>query len=163
MPRILIICTGNICRSPAAQTLLAHQLTQVGLGDWVVESAGTWALDGRPATPYMVDLMAERGLDLTTHRARSVNRRWIEQADLVLVMTHSHAEALRLEFPDQADKIHLLSAMESGQHYDITDPYGGALADYRACVTQLASLVEQGWERIVALAGENAVKRKRGV
>jgi len=162
MPRILVVCTGNICRSPAAQTLLAHQLAQVGLDDWVVESAGTWALDGRPATPHMVDLMAGRGLDLTAHRARSVNRRFIEQADLVLVMTHSHAEALRYEFPDQADKILLFSEMASAQHYDIQDPYGGSLADYRAGVAQLTNLVEQGWERIVALAGENAAKRKRG-
>jgi protein-tyrosine phosphatase len=162
MPRILVVCTANICRSPAAQALLQHALAQAHLGDWIVESVGTWALDDHPATDYMVDLMAQRGLDLTAHRARSVDRSMLEQADLVLVMAHGHAEALCQEFLDQADKIFLLSEMKDGRRYDVRDPYGGTLADYRVCVAQLSDLIEGGLERIIQLTRENAAKRNRG-
>lgn len=154
MPRVLFICTGNICRSPAAAALLRQRLEQEGLTDWYVESAGTWTVDGRPASRHVVQLMLERGLDITAHRSRAVNQRIIAPADLVLVMTHSHAEALRLEFPGQADRVYLLSEMQDERRYDIDDPYGGSMAEYRANVSQLADLIETGFDRIRSLAAK---------
>jgi protein-tyrosine phosphatase len=154
MPRILFICTGNICRSPAAEALLKDRLKRDGLTGWDVESAGTWTVDGRSASRYVVQLLASRGLDLTQHQSRTVNRRLIERADLVLAMTQNHAEALRLEFPDQADKIYLLSQMKDSRHYDIDDPYGGTLMEYQACVNELTDLIEVGFDRIRSLAEE---------
>lgn len=151
MARILIVCTGNICRSPAAEVMLQDRLIRDGLSDWKVESAGTWALVDRPATDHMVTLMAEQGLDLSQHRARNVNRQIVERADLVLTMAQGHAEALRLEFPDQAHKVYLLSEMRDGRLYDVPDPYGGSLADYRLCVAQLSNLIESGLARIKTL------------
>ena len=109
MSRILCICTGNICRSPMAEVLLQRRLGQEGLTDWQVESAGTWAVDGHPASRHAVQVMADQGLDLMPHRSRAVTRRIIQGVDLVLAMTHNHVEALRLEFPDQAANIYLLS------------------------------------------------------
>jgi len=111
MPRILFICTGNICRSPMAEVLLRNRLEKEGLIGWEVKSAGTWTVDGASASRYAIQLMAERGLDLGSHHSQGVNRRMLEQADLVLVMTQGHAEALRLEFPDQSEKVYLLSEM----------------------------------------------------
>lgn len=156
MPRVLFICTGNICRSPAAEGLLKHRLRQKGLTDWDVESAGTWTVDGRPVTGHVVQLMAEREIDLTPHRSRGVERHMIEQADLVLVMTQGHAEALRLEFPDQSGKIYLLSEMKDGRRYDIEDPYGGSLEEYQTCVDELEELINEGLEQITYLAERTA-------
>jgi protein-tyrosine-phosphatase len=154
MPRILFVCTGNICRSPTAEVLLRRRLEQEGLSDWEVESAGTWTMGERPASRYAVQLMTARGLDLTAHRSRAINRHIIEQADLVLTMTLGHAEALRLEFPDQAAKIYLLSEMGDGRRYDVSDPYGGSLAEYQECVKVIADLVDAGFDRIRSLAGK---------
>jgi protein-tyrosine-phosphatase len=156
MPRILCVCTGNICRSPMAEALLRRRLEQQGLTGWQVESAGTWAVDGRPASRHAVQVMADQGIDLTPHRSRAVNRRLIADTDLVLTMTRDHAEALRVEFPFQAAKIHLLSEMKDGRRYDVDDPYGGPLAEYQACASELANLVEAGLERIKSLAQARA-------
>src|SRR4051795_10625813 len=67
--RVLMVCTGNICRSPMAQVLLEQALRKRGF-DVRVESAGLGALVGRGADPMAMQLMEKRGLDLKTHRAR---------------------------------------------------------------------------------------------
>ncbi len=81
----------------------------------------------------------------------------MDQADLVLVMTQNHAEALSATFPDHADKVHLLSRMV-GKTYDISDPYGGSRLEYAHVARELEGLIDEGYERIVALA-ENTSAR----
>ncbi|MFL5359908.1 MAG: low molecular weight phosphotyrosine protein phosphatase, partial [Myxococcales bacterium] len=71
--RVLMVCTGNICRSPMAQVLLADALKKRGI-DVAVESAGLGALVGHPADPIAVKLMQARGLDLSGHRGRQLTR-----------------------------------------------------------------------------------------
>jgi protein-tyrosine-phosphatase len=94
--------------------------------------------------------MAEREIDLSCHQARPVTRELVVEADLVLVMTQNHAEAIRTAFPDQAHKIYLLSEM-IGREYDIYDPYGSSRMEYAYTAKELKGLIENGYERIVAL------------
>jgi protein-tyrosine phosphatase len=75
-------------------------------------------------------------------------------ADLVLVMTRRHAEALGAAFPEHGRKVYLLSEMV-GQMYDIEDPYGGSRSEYAQTAREMEQLVEKGYARIVALV-ENA-------
>lgn len=84
--RILVVCTGNICRSPAAQLLLARDLGP----SVTVESGGTGAVVGRGVHPLMADLLAKDGVDSSGFRARAVTEAIIRNADLVLVMTREH-------------------------------------------------------------------------
>ena len=158
MPTILIICTGNLCRSPMAETLLRAKLHQdEERSDWQVSSAGTWATEGRPASAYAIAEMSKRGLDLRSHRSRPITGDLMKEADLVLGATQNHVEALQAAFPDQADKVHLLSEMV-GQGYDISDPYGGTKMEYAYIAQELEELIEEGYDRIVALTEEWAEK-----
>jgi protein-tyrosine-phosphatase len=156
MPSILIVCTANICRSPMAEVLLRRKLEAEEVpGTWRVSSAGTWAEDGYPASEHGVRVMAERGLDTSEHRSRSVTEAMLQSADLVLTMTAAHAESLRAEFPAYGFKVHRLTEM-AAMPYDVADPYGGALSEYRRTADELAYLIEKGLARIVALARENS-------
>jgi protein-tyrosine phosphatase len=119
--------------------------------DWQVVSAGTWASEGRAAAAYAIEEMVRRGIDIRSHCSRSIEEALIEEADLVLVMTQSHAEALSVAFPDQAHKVYLLSDMV-GETYDISDPYGGTRLEYSYIAEELDQLIESGYGRIVALA-----------
>jgi protein-tyrosine phosphatase len=122
--------------------------------DWKVASAGTWASEGRAASAHAVSEMADREADLSNHEARPVTRKVVADADLVLVMTKNHAEALKTAFPDQAHKVYLLSKM-IGREYDIQDPYGGSRTEYACTARELEDLIDSGYGRIVALAEES--------
>ncbi|MFO7743478.1 MAG: low molecular weight protein arginine phosphatase [Anaerolineae bacterium] len=156
MTTILFVCTGNICRSPMAAGLLRRRLEDdPERHGWRVLSAGTWAAEGRPASECSVAEMADRGIDIRAHRSRSVNEQVMAEADLVLVMTRNHAEALSAAFPDYADKVNMLSELV-GESHDIWDPYGGTRLEYTTVARELEQLIDEGYPRIVSLAEDSS-------
>jgi protein-tyrosine-phosphatase len=131
-----------------ASTLFNARAARAGESSYfVAQSAGTWALDTHPASGYALTAMAERGLDLTDHRAHTIQASDMEDASVVIVMTRSHRDALAAEFPEFRSKLHLMSEL-SGRVFDISDPYGGSLAEYQYCARELEELVEEGYDVI---------------
>jgi protein-tyrosine phosphatase len=152
MPSVLFVCTANICRSPVAEVLFRAWLEQQAVpGEWQVSSAGTWAQAGSAASLYSQQMAAQRGLALGQHRARRVDEAMLANTDVVLCMARNQREALQVEFPQHAARIHLWTAL-AGPGYDVADPYGGPLAGYVEMAEELEALVQATGERIVALA-----------
>lgn len=125
-PLYLFICTGNTCRSPMAAALMNRLLRERGLPGRA-ESAGLAAAPGEPASRNAVLAAAERGADLSAHRARPADAVLMERSAAVFAMTSEHLRLLEARFPAQRDKLRLL-----GPH-GIPDPFGGDLAAYRRC------------------------------
>ena len=115
---ILVVCVGNICRSPMAEALLKRELREQD--GFTVESAGLGALVGYPASDYSLELMAELGVDISEHRARQIHPDMVHSADLVLVMETGHKRAIDVADPTARGKVYRLGEW---QGRDIDDPY----------------------------------------
>ena len=150
MHSVLFICTGNICRSPIAMGLLRKKVEGHPSG-WVIESAGTWAMDGDPAAVNSRLVMEQRGIDLSSHRSRPVTGALLAGFRLVLTMERGHKEALHFEFPQFAGRIYTLSEMVGG-NFDIHDPIGSPLVDFQETAEELAQLIEEGFDQIHELS-----------
>ncbi len=151
MPAILFVCTANICRSPMASAIFNEMLEEnKAEGEWRIESAGTWALDGQPAAEGSQTVMDERGIDISDHRSQSVNREILHSFDLILTMEWGHKEALQTEFPEIAGRIHLLSEI-ANQTGNVDDPYGGPISGYEETAEKIEDLLTAGYERILQL------------
>jgi protein-tyrosine phosphatase len=144
-----------------AAGLMYEKLVRVKANAHVrVRSAGIWALEDRPASAYAQQVMGEHDLEISSHRGRSVTQSDIDEADLILVMSQRHAEIIARDFERTENKVHLLSAM-CGESYDISDPYGGSLAQYRETAAELEDLIERGCKTILRLLGLEKPAAKR--
>jgi ribose 5-phosphate isomerase B len=132
---ILFVCTGNTCRSSMAETIAKNKLDQLALNGVRVEiiSAGTHACKGMPASRQAIQVMKERGLDLSHHQARQVTPELIEKADFIFTMTKGQKQFVLSLCPNAVDKIAVL---------DIADPFGGSLDIYRYCAYELEKALD---------------------
>ncbi len=143
--RIAFICTGNTCRSPMAQGLFRVLLAQRGRADISCFSCGTDAFAGDGAAEYAIEAVKEYGADISGHRSARASQYALQEADLLVGMTQSHAAYLRRLMPEKA--VQLL-------HGGIADPYGGDLDTYRACAAEIWAGLE---ELFTKLNGEEAI------
>ncbi|MEW9570432.1 low molecular weight protein-tyrosine-phosphatase [Rhodanobacter sp. Si-c] len=116
--RILIVCMGNVCRSPTAEYLFRQRTRSRHVA---FSSAGLCAPAGRPMDATSLQLLAESGIDGTMHRARQLTPLMLREADLVLGMEKSHVAAMIQLVPEIRGKVYLLDKWLDGN--DIPDPY----------------------------------------
>jgi len=141
--RILVVCVGNICRSPMAEAVLRHALKEPE--EIIVESAGLGAMVDWPASEHAEVLMAERGLDISSHRARQLTPELIQKADLILVMETGHKKAIEAEDVTARGKVFRLGEWRDTE---IDDPYRQSKAAYVEALTEIDASVADWVERL---------------
>src|SRR5213076_2216984 len=134
--KVLFVCTGNTCRSPLAEAIARKVSIERGLQDVELQSAGTSAWDGAPASDGALLVGMERGLDLSQHRAQTLTRELVRDADLVLAMGPHHLE--RIEALGGAGRSFLITdfASHGASARPVNDPIGGDLEVYRVTVDE---------------------------
>ena len=148
MPSILFVCSANQCRSPMAEVLFEQLLKEKGLlEDWRVESAGVWAYHGAAATNNAQVVMADRELDLSSHRSQPTDPALLKQFDVIIVMEVEHKHVLQKRNPTLADRILTIRELVGGRG-DFDDPVGGSVEVYRRAAETLYGLLSEGWSEI---------------
>ena len=133
---VLVICTANICRSPAASVFLQEALLKTSAK---VTSAGTLALDGNPADQTIRKLMLERGFNqIETHRSQALMPHHLSKADLVLCMERDHLLRVQHMNPVLSGKVRLLGHFED--QTEVSDPIGQAQVVYDTSLDQMQRL-----------------------
>lgn len=139
--RILVVCTGNTCRSPMAEGFIRRFASQRKLAI-EVGSAGVGAAGGEPAQPDAVMAARELGADIRNHKSRPATAALIEGADLVLAMTSKHVARIRELVPAAAGRTHRFTDYLAMDSDDIVDPIGRGIEFYRTCAKQLNTLAD---------------------
>ncbi|MFT4836708.1 MAG: protein-tyrosine phosphatase [Psychromonas sp.] len=134
--KILVVCVGNICRSPIGERLLQKHLPQLK-----VNSAGIKALVGRPADPNSIFVAAEKNIDLSLHIAQQLTAELIAEHDLILVMERGHINAVTKLAPAARGKTMLFGQWNTQQ--EIPDPYRQSI---------------EAFEFVYAMMSESALK-----
>lgn len=135
----MMVCIGNICRSPIAEVLLKHHQPQLN-----VFSSGLGALVGKPADPSSVELMTKKDIDLNNHCAQQINSVLVSASDLILTMEKSHIDAIQSQFPECRGKVHLIGKWSD--NLEIPDPY----RKDKEAFSSAALLIESGldaWQK----------------
>ncbi len=146
---VLFVCTGNSCRSVMAEGYFKHLIEGQEDG-FLVGSAGVGAMDGYSASPETVRVMREHGVDVTEHKSRKLTSAMVRAADKIFVMESMHREAILQNWPEAAEKTHLLTEyskddFQRSLEIDIPDPirmpanfYNNVFKVIRDCVVRIA-------------------------
>jgi protein-tyrosine phosphatase len=138
--QVLVVCIGNICRSPMAEGLIRQAVPGVQ-----ISSAGMSALVGRGADPIAVQIMAGVGVDISAHRARMLTDAIARDADLILVMDDQQKQQLATQYPYARGKVYRLG---EAARQDIPDPYRQDPEVFRTVFSLIETGVNEWVKRI---------------
>lgn len=135
---VLILCYGNICRSPLAAELAARQFPNAS-----ITSAGFHPSTGRQSPGFVLQAANSLGFDLTEHRSNCVDANMIDEADMILIMDLRNLSLLKRSFPRAAEKTLLLGMLLPEPQLEIKDPY-----DNPESMPKVSSMMKLAIERL---------------
>ncbi len=137
---VLIVCTGNTCRSPMAQALLDQKCGDRGL-DVYVSSAGLSTMDGLMPSNNAVTAVGELECDISLHTSREITPADINSADIILTMTASQRDAIKIGLNEQ--KVYTIGEFIGTPEVEVCDPFGEDIDVYRECAMQLDEMLDE--------------------
>ena len=147
MRRLLVVCTGNSCRSVMAKGLLKKVLQDQGK-EFMVISAGIAALPGLRPTRETIEVMARHHIDVTAHLTQRLTNDMVESADLVLVMERIHKQEILNRLPNAKKKVFLLreyagAPSNYAADIEVPDPIAKPMDVYESCFQLIQEAVEK--------------------
>ncbi|WP_338471047.1 low molecular weight protein arginine phosphatase [Niallia sp. XMNu-256] len=144
MTTVLIVCTGNTCRSPIAESLLKH----MNLPGVKVKSAGTFASDGSEASTNTKNVLDENSIP-HNHKSSMITENLVDWADFIFTMTSGHKATVISMFPQAQAKTYTLKEFAGMDGIrDISDPFGGPVDVYRETYEEIKEAIEKVADRL---------------
>jgi protein-tyrosine phosphatase len=142
---ILIVCIGNICRSPVAEAMFGERLRDKSIK---VSSAGLGALVGYSADPISQQLISNYGLDISHHRARQITKEIVLGCDLIITMTSDQRRQVEKRFPVTSGRVHRIGNWSG---FDVVDPYKRPKAIFEQAFALIDQAVDDWCEKYFQL------------
>jgi len=144
--KVLMVCTGNTCRSPMAEAWFRNELRKQGVdSQFKVDSCGIFAYKNMPATQEAIAALEEVGIDLSSHLAKPLTPALVKDADQIYVMTYDHERFILQRYPHLAGRVKVLQ---------IDDPIGLRLEVYRECFLTLKRALGAEVTRLAGIVGD---------
>ena len=137
---ILVVCVGNICRSPMAEALLKQRYPNKN-----IDSAGVGALVGHPADPAALEIMNDQQLDVTNHVAKQIDESLARKADIIFTMSDGQTKWIEERWPFCRGKTFKLGHWKDK---DIADPYKHEKSAFQTAYQDIVDSLEQWSEKI---------------
>ena len=147
---ILLICTGNTCRSAMAEGILNKIISNNGANDkFTVLSAGISVFSPTKASDNAILTLKDMGIDISSHISTQLTEEMIHDADIILTMTASHKQIIKNVCDEITDKIYTLMGYAYGTDKDISDPYGMDLETYKKCAKEIYDALTTAYPKLL--------------
>ncbi|WP_201551143.1 MULTISPECIES: low molecular weight protein-tyrosine-phosphatase [unclassified Psychrobacter] len=137
---ILVVCVGNICRSPMAEALLKQRFPNK-----TIDSAGVGALVGHPADPAALEIMSKQQIDITNHVAKQIDEQLAKKVDLIFTMSDGQTKWIEERWPFCRGKTFKLGHW---MNKDIADPYQHELSAFEIAHLDIVEGIKQWADKV---------------